>query len=161
MLWLGWIGALAFGTYVFSGAIERQHNPNQTLSGERGEGSAEVALQRNRFGHYVALGEINQATVQFMLDTGATTIAVPGELAQTLGLKRGPPIQVQTANGTARAYLTVLDEVRLGPIVMRDLRATITPGMDGNDVLLGMNFLKHLELTQRGDVLTLKQHADP
>jgi len=45
--------------------------------------------------------------------------------------------------------------VRLGSIVLRDVRATILPGMTGDEVLLGMSFLKHLKLEQQGESLKI------
>ena len=66
-------------------------------------------------------------------------------------------MQFQTANGIARGFAARLDEVALGPIVLQDVQAGITSGMRGNEVLLGMSFLKHIEFTQRGDTLTLRQ----
>jgi aspartyl protease family protein len=157
MLTLAWIGGLGLATYFFSGALERRENPNQRVDSSITSGVAEVRLTRNPYGHYVATGRINAVEVQLMLDTGATAVAIPGAMAADLGLERGREIIVDTANGRAMAYLTTLREVRLGDIVMRDVAATITPGMEGNEVLLGMSFLKHLELVQRGRELTLRQ----
>lgn len=157
MLTLAWIAALGLATVFFSGVLERRENPNQRVESSVNAGVAEVRLERNRYGHYVATGTINGNAVQLMLDTGATAVAIPGAMAADLGLERGREIMVDTANGRASAYLTTLREVRLGSIVMREVPATITPGMDGDEVLLGMSFLKHLELIQRGRELTLRQ----
>jgi aspartyl protease family protein len=152
MLTLACVAGLALLTAMFSNLIDEQQNPNQRLAAE----GTRVVLERNRFGHYVATGAINGIAVEFMLDTGATSVAVPGELAERIGLSRGPEVRVETANGTARAYLTRLERVSLGGIEQRDVSATITPTMEGDQVLLGMSFLKHLQLTQRGDTLTLE-----
>ncbi len=92
-----------------------------------------------------------------MLDTGATTVSVPAAVAHRLGLKRGPPVLSNTANGTITTYLTRLASVSVGDITLHNVKANINPHMGGNEVLLGMSFLKHLEFTQRGDTLTLKQ----
>ena len=69
---------------------------------------------------------------------------------------RGPAVNVQTANGATRAYQTRLQTVRLGAIEVHDVAALITVGLNDDTVLLGMSFLKQLEFTQRGSVLTLK-----
>jgi aspartyl protease family protein len=106
-------------------------------------------------GHYVASGTLNGEPVVFLIDTGATNVAVPARLAKALKLKRGAAMRSQTANGAVTTYQTRIDEVRLGSIVMHNVRASINPGMDGNEVLLGMSFLRHLELRQRGRTLTL------
>jgi len=117
----------------------------------------ELTLQRNRFGHYVASGNINDTPVVFLLDTGASDVSVPENLARQIGLKRGRPMMYQTANGTITVFATRLDKVDLGGIVLRQVRASINPNMQGNEVLLGMSFLKHLEFSQRGNTLVLRQ----
>ena len=64
---------------------------------------------------------------------------------------------MQTANGVVTAYATRLQRVELGEIALTDVRAHINPGMRGDDVLLGMSFLRQLDLTQRNGTLTLRQ----
>ena len=154
MLWLLVLVVLAS---AFAWLEARRNNPNRNLSGRVTDGVIEVTLEQNRGGHYVATGGINGRDVELVLDTGATAVAIPGALAADLGLERMGEVIVQTANGDARAYLTRLDEVRLGPIVMRDVRAVIQPTMQG-EVLLGMTFLRELEMVQRDRTLILRQY---
>ncbi len=154
LLWLALLGALFA---VFSMLIGRWHNPNvhvQTVL--EADGSTAIVLERNRSGHFVASGTINGRPVTFLVDTGATTVAVPRRLAASLGLSEGPALRLQTAAGTARGHATVLDEVALGGIRIRNVRGVILPDGSGDEVLLGMSFLKHLELTQRGKALILR-----
>jgi aspartyl protease family protein len=155
-----WLMLLALLTLFFQSWQERQHNPNQKLSITRSEdGGYELVLQRNRYGHYVASGLINGESVVFLLDTGASDISVPSGLAQRLGLERGPAMLYQTANGTIKVYATQLASVTMGGITLHQVRASINPAMDGDEVLLGMSFLKHLDFSQRGDTLTLRAPA--
>ena len=154
-----WILLLGMLSYFFSGVLENQHNPNTTVAGRvTQEGVREITLQRNRFGHYVANGSINGNKVVFFLDTGATDVSVPVSVANRLGLKKGAPITFQTANGAAPGYLTTLDSVTLGNIQLNNIRASINPNVEFDEILLGMSFLKQLEFTQRGDTLTLRQY---
>jgi aspartyl protease family protein len=154
-----WLVVLGLLTMFFQSWQEKQYNPNQDLSlNTDGEGVRELRLQRNRAGHYVADGTINDVAVVFLLDTGASDISVPAELAQEIGLKRGASMVYQTANGAIKVYATRLAKVNLGGIVLRQVRASINPKMQGNEVLLGMSFLKHLEFTQRGDELIIRQY---
>ncbi len=153
-----WVLLLALLIMFFSHTLKRQNNPNQQLLSEQDAGNAVVSLKRNKYGHYVANGMINGEPVTFMLDTGATDVAVPGQLARQLGLQRGRRQLYQTANGSVTAYTTVLEQVRLGDIRVRNVRASINPDMHGQEILLGMSFLKQLEFSQRGDILTLRQH---
>lgn len=156
---LAWLTFLALGVFLFSDLIDRQHNPNQSLQTRYGDaGAREVVLQRNRFGHYVTSGRINGQPVTFILDTGATGVAIPEAVANRLGLKRGRAIRTQTANGVATSYTARLDQVSVGDIQLEDVWAGITPGLKTEEVLLGMSFLKHIEFSQRGDTLILRQH---
>ena len=159
MIAAAWVILLGLLTLLFSDWLETQQNPNREVQGRVLEGGVrEVVLQRNRSGHYVAIGRINGQPVRFLLDTGATTVSVPAGLAGTLSLRRGPPQLAQTANGVVTTYATRLENVELGELSVDNVRASINPGMHGNDVLLGMSFLKQLEFTQRGDTLTLRQY---
>ena len=121
-------------------------------------GVKEVVLQRNRDGHYLATGQINGQNVEFLLDTGASDVSVPQPLAMRLGLKRGQAAIYSTANGNITSYLTRIDSLNLGGIELRDIRASINPSTNADTILLGMSFLKHLEFTQRGDTLIIRQY---
>ena len=121
------------------------------------DGIREVVLQRNKSGHYVTAGKINGKPVTFMLDTGATGVAIPESQAVDLGLRRGAAFPTQTANGVSTSYAATLDRVSVGGIELYDISAGITPGLKTKEILLGMSFLKHIEFTQRGDTLTLRQ----
>jgi aspartyl protease family protein len=157
MMFVAWIGAAVLLAWLFSGELDRRENPNQAVESVRTGEGVEVRLARNSVGHYVATGRINGRDVRFFLDTGATHVALSESLARELGLARGAPGYTRTANGTVVTYRTMLDRVGIGGIEIRDVSASINPGMDGDEVLLGMSFLKHLELIQRGDQLLLRQ----
>jgi len=159
MIYTAWLLALILLTWFFNYFLDRQHNPNQELT-THPNGQREVILQRNRVGHYVVSGTINGRSVVFLLDTGATVVAIPEFIAQRLNLARGMPVQVSTANGTVTSYSTQLENVALGPIELHQVKATINPQMQENEVLLGMSFLKKLEFTQRDDTLILRQIND-
>lgn len=158
MIALAWLIVLGLFTLFFSGVLEKQRNPNQDVVSRSGNGVKEVVLQQNRQGHYLATGSINGKKVNFLLDTGATAVSVPAHLARRLQLQYGPSRQVMTANGTISVYATRLDEVALGNITLNNIRANINPHVSGDDILLGMSFLRQLEFTQRDGQLILKQH---
>lgn len=157
MVALAWVLLLGLLFWWFTNYEESRRNPNQNINLHlTDEGTKEIVLQRNRYGHYVATGTINEKPVTFLLDTGATDVSVPEELANQLGLKRGIRQTYNTANGKIFAYQTKLDRVNLGGIELHNIRASINPSEQGNEVLLGMSFLKELEFTQRGDTLTIR-----
>ena len=155
MLAIAWVLILG-GLYWYFGdwqARETNPNPASVTDVQRGD----LTLTRNRAGHYVADGEINGRRVTFLLDTGATWVALPLALGRELGLKRGAPVTLQTANGAAPGYQTRLALVRMGPLGLTDVGAVMSEGLDPDVVLLGMSFLKRVEFTQRGDQLILRQ----
>lgn len=157
MVVAAWLVALAIATFYFDRFLDRQRNPNERVQSTENNGVREMSLQRNRQGHYVSSGMINGVKVNFLLDTGATDVSIPGPVASSLQLRRGPEIEAVTANGTIPVTMTVLQRVQIGNIVLHDVRASINAYMEGEEILLGMTFLKHLEFTQRGDQLILKQ----
>lgn len=155
---LAWFVLIVLGVFFFGDLLDKQYNPNQTLHTSYGEGMKEVVLQRNKHGHYVMNGEINGQPVTFLLDTGATGVAIPEVVAKRLGLRRGHAFSTQTANGMSTGYAATLDSVSVGGITLDDVQAGITPGLQMSQVLLGMSFLRHIEFTQRGDTLILRQY---
>ncbi|WP_175653931.1 retropepsin-like aspartic protease family protein [Pseudomonas sp. Marseille-P9899] len=154
---LAWAAGLFLATRFFGAWEEKQMNPNSQITSQHGEGYVEVRLAGNGQGHFVADGLINGQAVHFLLDTGATDVAIPEPLARGFGLERGAPVTVSTANGRTEGYRTRLDSLQLGDILLRDVRALVVPGLDGEQVLLGMSALKQLEFTQRGGTLLLRQ----
>lgn len=158
MMILAWIGGLALLTLLFQDVLEERFNPNMQPQVQlAADGTREVVLERNAQGHYVARGAINGLPATFLLDTGATDVALPEALARRLGLERHGGGISQTANGPVAVWRTRLDEVRLGSLILRDVRAVILPSMQASDpVLLGMSFLKEVDFSQRDGRLLLR-----
>ncbi|MDB5812315.1 MAG: retroviral aspartyl protease domain protein [Betaproteobacteria bacterium] len=155
MLAIAWALIIGGLYWYFSQRQAHEMNPNTAaaLSAQRGE----LTLARNRAGHYLAEGEISGRPVTFLLDTGATWVALPLSLGRELGLKRGAAVTLMTANGPAPGYQTRLASVRLGPLELTDVGAVMSEGLEKEVVLLGMSFLGRVEFTQRGDQLILRQ----
>jgi len=143
---------LGITTLIFNGLLDDINNPNQQLTVS---GNQDVVLKQNRYGHYVATGTINGQTVTFLLDTGATLVSVPEHIAQQLQLQKGASYLSETANGMSQSYSTNLASVTLGGIVINNVKGSISSGMAFDEILLGMSFLKHLNLNQQGKVLVL------
>ncbi len=155
--WLGWIAGFFLLSLLFGNILDKQNNPNQSVNTIQSGNYQEIVLKRNRYGHYLLNGLINNQQVTFLLDTGATTTSIPEPLANKLGLQKGYRFPVQTANGNSFAYATELNTLQLGEIIFNNVNASINPGFEGNEILLGMNILKNIELVQRGDSLILRK----
>ena len=159
MVFGAWVLFLGLAAWLFQGALNRQFNPNQAPhSAMLADRVVEVTLRRNRSGHYVSAGRINGRGVEFLVDTGATDVSLSESAARRLGLPRGAPVSLVTANGLTRGFRTVIGTVAVGDIVQRDVAAVVSPGIHDDLILLGMSFLKHLDLEQKSDRLILRQH---
>jgi aspartyl protease family protein len=155
MIWLAALGLLG-GLFLLFSMLEQKGGA--VISIDAG-GAAMIVLEQDRNGHYLVEGQINHQPVNFLVDTGATDVAIPESLARKLGLDFGPRIRVSTAAGPSNAWLTRLSEVSIGGIRRRDVRATITSG-EFNQVLLGMSFLRHYDMRQQDGKLVISEGLD-
>jgi aspartyl protease family protein len=157
MLFGAWVVGIALLAMLFNDYLEGRNNPNRDLTVQLAPGGMpSVVLEQNRLGHYVASGTINGEPVVFLLDTGATTVSLPLSLARELGLTLRQGGMSRTANGMVRTFTTRLDSVSLGGLSVHDLRASVMPNLPGEEILLGIDFLRRFELIQRDDTLTLR-----
>ncbi len=126
------------------------------LSAGSSSGSS-VTLTADAQGHYQTLGQVNGGTVNFLVDTGATTIALPSADARRLGINylNGQRGYTQTANGRAAAYRVTLDTVKVGDITLHAVEAVVLEGDGLKIALLGMSFLNRTEMKRDGQALTL------
>ncbi|ORU89451.1 MAG: aspartyl protease [Cycloclasticus sp. symbiont of Poecilosclerida sp. M] len=158
MVSLAWISLLVMVSIGFERYLQKQENPNdrpaEVLTADGS--TAVVKLLQNRQGHYIAEGKLNGHWASLILDTGATNISIPGDVADRMGLKEGIPERTRTANGDIIVFKTVLDSVKLGAIELVNVPAHVNPHMKGEGVLLGMSFLKHLDMNQKDGALTLR-----
>ncbi|MGH1370489.1 MAG: retropepsin-like aspartic protease family protein [Cellvibrionaceae bacterium] len=158
MLIIFWVLVLAVLTWGFGGWEAQKNNPNANPNSSTTNTYREVVLDSNRHHHYIATGLINRAKVTFLLDTGATDVVIPEQLANKLKLQKGASHIALTANGNVRVYATSIDHLQLGTIELRNVRASINPGMRGNEVLLGMSALSAVEFRQTNGQLILRQY---
>ncbi|MEQ1602482.1 MAG: TIGR02281 family clan AA aspartic protease [Methylophilaceae bacterium] len=116
-----------------------------------------VVLYANAAGHYFSEGQINGATLKFLVDTGATAIAMNSGDAKYAGIdyKKGKKIQMQTASGIVDAYYVVINTLKLGGIILHQVDAVVLEGGSPQIVLLGMTALNRMEMKREGLVLTL------
>jgi clan AA aspartic protease (TIGR02281 family) len=106
-----------------------------------------VTLPSNVYGHYIVQAEINRAKVELLTDTGATYVALNYETALQLGLNQSNlrfTSRSSTANGIARVAPVTLDYIRIGSIVVHDVKAVIAEPGKMTQNLLGMSFISRL-----------------
>ena len=130
------------------------------MSGFQPTKQASVTLWAGSGGHFYADGSINSLAVRFLVDTGATTIALSGDEAQRLGIdyrKNGHPGYANTAGGVVRAYSLKLDRVDVGPITLYNVDAGVVEGSYPREPLLGMSFLGQLNMRREGEKMELTQ----
>ncbi len=159
MLVLAWVLGLFLAARLFSLWEQSRLNPNPAPVSLHAANYIEVTLDGNAQGHFLAGGHINAEQVIFLLDTGATDVAVPEALGARLGLSRGRAQSVLTASGPSTGYHTRIAHLQLGDIVLQDVPAVLIPGFESEVVLLGMSALKQLEFTQRAGTLVLRQYT--
>jgi aspartyl protease family protein len=118
-----------------------------------------VAISPDGFGQYRVRGAIGDTFVDFLVDTGASVVAMSARHAESLGLdpQAGQPGMVRTAQGTVRSRFVILDEVTVGGITARNVQAAVIDGDYPLEILLGMSFLRHVGMEEQGGVLTLVQ----
>lgn len=111
-------------------------------------------------GMYSTVGFINGQQVQFLVDTGATWIAMNAHQARSLGINfryLGKRSHVSTANGVVPVYRVTLAKVRVGEIELTNVAAGVLEGSSPQQVLLGNSFLNRVEMQRQGQVMLLKQ----
>ena len=101
--------------------------------------------------------DIPRFDVKFLVDTGASVVALSAREADGLGLDylNGTKGSVQTAQGVANSYFLMLDEVVVGGITAHNVQAAVIEGAYPVEILLGMSFLRQVALHEQGGVLTL------
>ena len=145
-LWLlAWLSLLGLLTLYFYSSAK----PSVTASGE-------LLLKADASGHSRREGAINDQPVQLLLDTGATRVTIPQQVADRLGLIAHGSSQVNTAAGQIRVGNGTIETLAMGPLTLYDLAIFINPAADGDEVLVGMNALGRLELVQKERQLLLR-----
>jgi len=110
-------------------------------------------------GLYITPGSINGYSVDFLVDTGASAIALNAFTAKRLGLEYldGEEVAVKTAASIEKAYRINLDEVQVGQIKLYNVSALVIDGPEPARTLLGMSFLGQLDIESSGERMDLKQ----
>jgi aspartyl protease family protein len=123
-----------------------------------GGGGSRVVLSADSRGHFMTQGAINGRPVTFMLDTGATSIALSADDAQRIGLdySKGQRVMMNTANGVTQAYRLRLQSVRVGDVEVYDIDAVVS-SQSMPFVLLGNSFINRFSMRRDADQMILEK----
>jgi aspartyl protease family protein len=119
---------------------------------------SKIVLTAGSGGHFMVQGAINGRATQFMVDTGATSVAMSVQEAERLGIdyKRGQLARASTANGIVTTYMVKLASLRIGEVEVYEVDATVVPaGMPF--ILLGNSFLTRFQMTRHNDQMVLER----
>ncbi|MGE5470755.1 MAG: TIGR02281 family clan AA aspartic protease [Bacteroidota bacterium] len=123
-----------------------------------GDGSGSITMTADVRGHFFTTGTVNGSSIRFLVDTGASSIALGASDARRLGLdfNKGQKGMSETANGRAVVSRLALDTVRIGDITLHNVEAVILQ-TEMSEALLGMSFLNRMEMQRDGSTMTLKK----
>ena len=137
--------------------LERGQHYRSAAGSASDRGKALLAADSS--GHFFADAIVNGLPVRFIVDTGATFIALPQREAERLGInyRAGRASHTRTANGVVEVYVVKLDSVRIGGIDLHNVDATVHAGPGLDQALLGMSFLNRVQMQRDGGIMTLIQ----
>jgi aspartyl protease family protein len=132
--------------------------PASVGAGATSPRGSKIVLTAGSGGHFFTQGSVNGHAVQFVVDTGATDVAMGAADAQRLGIdfRKGELGRSATANGVVTVYRVKLSSVRIGDVEVYGVDATVLPAHSG-PMLLGNSFLTRFQMTRLNDQLVLER----
>jgi len=132
------------------GALLYQEKPcaeeHKSLTSWGSASGAPLILAQGAQGHYFVEGSVNQHKLNFVIDTGASVVSLPQEMAVSAGLICQRQIMTNTANGQTPACTTIIQTLKFGTFTLKNVEAIISPNL--GQPLLGMNVLKQFRMEQ-------------
>ena len=129
-----------------TGPVQQDIESSQNVGGV-------LIIKQSGNGHYFVEGTINGKPLTFVVDTGASTVALPREVAMSAQIYCRENVLVQTANGSASACTTVIARLKFGPFLIKDTTAMISPNL--GQPLLGMSVLQQFKIEQDQGVMRI------
>ena len=126
----------------------------------RGVEPKSISLFPDTNGHYSVDGLINGNGVRFLVDTGATLVAINKDLAKRMGLRYridGQPLAIRTASGQADGYHVTFDKVQVRSIILMNVSGVVIDGPEPRVALLGQSFLNRLDMRRAGQRLEISE----
>jgi len=130
-----------------------------TPAASDGGTNSPVSLYADRNGHFYGNLSINGVSLKYVVDTGATTVALNSGDAKyaKIDYEKGEKVNMSTANGVVTAYLVTLNTLKIGTIVLNSVQATVTEGGSPPVVLLGMSAQNRLDVKRENSIMTLSK----
>lgn len=155
------VSADSRGAVLRVDGVERRYELTRDYGATSGSPTerAKFSIGKGLGGHFWVTGSIEGRTVQFLVDTGATSVAMNEHVARQLGVDfrvEGVPMVVNTASGTAKAWRIKLDRVKVGPIEVLGVEAVVLAGSAPTEVLLGMSFMSRVSWREEQGMLLLE-----
>lgn len=149
---------LSYGSHAEDVMISISNSLGLVSGGEQSfNGQGSITLQRVVGGHYVVDGSINRVPATFMIDTGATAVAISESFAKRAGINECRKAKSMTANGLADVCIANARELTLGQFTLKNVEINYGKGMSDDVFLLGMNVIGLFKLEQQGDVMRLSK----
>jgi aspartyl protease family protein len=136
-------------SWSLSAKSKSSENDNETSS-------TPLVLSKSHNGHYFVDGAINDKFLNFLIDTGATSVAIPQALANSAGLRCIQQGFSNTANGVTPTCTTVIQKLTFGTFTLINVDATISPNLD--QPLLGMSVLARFRIDQNNGQMRLSKN---
>lgn len=145
--------------YTLSQHIQRGTPSSNSRFLNQAKAPKKMTLYPNSYGAYVTHGFINKKPAEFIIDTGATIVAMSSQTADRLGInyKTGRRGYASTASGTTKTLTTYIHKIEIGQFVFRGVEAAVIKGRYPEKILLGNTALRHLDMHFKGTALTLIQ----
>ena len=109
---------------------------------------------------YLTYAFINGYRVKCLIDTGASNVSIPVNIAKNINLLSGKELYARTANGTIKVYRTFISTLKIGSITLENIEGSINPSMHDDYVLIGMSALKYLDMIKVNNILILKKTTE-
>ncbi len=140
------------------GGVRQTRGLDSEVVSAAGGAVSAVRLYPDAAGLYLAAGTINRRAVRFIVDTGASSVALGRAVAEHLDIDitRSQPVTAHTASGAVSAYRVRLDSVTLGAVRLYDVEAVILDGAGPPEALLGMSFLSRVHMQREGAALIIR-----
>jgi aspartyl protease family protein len=157
MSYLGRVTMQRDGQHMILAQREESRSSDVALAAnadKSGRGSVVMKMQQ---GHFLSAGSINGTSINFMVDTGASLVAISVAEARRIGINylAGEPAYSMTANGIAPLYRVKFDEVQVGNITLHNVDGAVMEGNGMSVALLGMSFLNRTDIRRDGDTMSL------